>query len=145
MSQTQVDRLLTRLNDQDGFADALVEKERYDWMIPNLTNHPKDRHVLAVAVATGAQIIVTFNVKDFPAEALKPHNREVKNPDDFLMDQFFLDRDLIIQLISRESQVLKNPPQTVQQILDRLRKHTPKFVAEIENYLAQTERRFLKP
>jgi hypothetical protein len=54
-------------------------------------------------------------------------------------------RSILLRLISRESQVLKNPPQTVQQILDRLRKHTPKFVAEIENYLAQTERRFLKP
>ena len=34
-----------------------------------MTNDPKDRHVLAAAVAAGSELIVTFDVGDFPLEA----------------------------------------------------------------------------
>ena len=39
-----------------------------------MTNHPKDRHVLAAALRTGAQTIVTFDLKDFPEAALPSSN-----------------------------------------------------------------------
>ena len=55
-----------------------------------MKNHPKDRHVLAAAVRTGAQTIVTFNLKDFPAEALAPWNIVAQSPDEFLIHQFHL-------------------------------------------------------
>jgi hypothetical protein len=51
------------------FADAWVEG--YETLIPAMTNHPKDRHVLAAAVRCGAQMIVTFNLKDFPKARLR--------------------------------------------------------------------------
>jgi hypothetical protein len=35
-----------------------------------MTNHPKDRHVVAAAVECGAHVIVTSNLKDFPPAAL---------------------------------------------------------------------------
>lgn len=35
-----------------------------------MTNDPKDRHVLAAAVRGHAGLIVTANIKDFPASAL---------------------------------------------------------------------------
>jgi hypothetical protein len=43
-----------------------------------MTNHPKDRHVLAAAVRTGAQTIVTFNLKDLPEAVLAPWNMEAQ-------------------------------------------------------------------
>jgi len=45
-----------------------------------------DRHVVAAAVQGGAQGIITANVKDFPAAALKPLGLEAVHPDDFLLD-----------------------------------------------------------
>jgi predicted nucleic acid-binding protein len=51
----------------------------YDALIHAMTCHPKDRHVLAAAVAGEAQVVVTFNVKDFPAASVEPHDIEVVN------------------------------------------------------------------
>lgn len=69
-SRTQTSHLLEQL--EIHFPDCWVEG--YKQLIPAMNNHPKDRHVLAAAVRTGAQTIVTFNTKDFPAEALSPWN-----------------------------------------------------------------------
>jgi hypothetical protein len=49
-------------------------------------NHPGDRHVLAAAVSAGATIIVTSNVRHFPARALRPHGVAARTPDQFLGD-----------------------------------------------------------
>ena len=38
--------------------------------IPAMTNHPKDRHVLAAAARAGAKVMVTYNLKDFPSSSL---------------------------------------------------------------------------
>ena len=44
-----------------------------------------DRHVLAAALAGGAETIVTWNLRDFPASALEPHGVQAVSPDDFLL------------------------------------------------------------
>ena len=52
-----------------------------------MTNHPKDRHVLAAAVRANAEVIVTFNLNDFAEPALKPYDIAPIHPDEFLLDQ----------------------------------------------------------
>ena len=47
---------------------------------------PDDRHVLAAAIQTKAALIVTDNLKDFPADHLLPHEIEAISLDDFLAD-----------------------------------------------------------
>lgn len=70
------------------FPDAMVDG--YDSLIPTMTCDPKDRHVLAAAVRGGAEVLVTFNVKDFPPSSTAPFDVEVVHPDDFLLDQLDL-------------------------------------------------------
>lgn len=70
------------------FADAMVTG--YDDLVRTMTNDEKDRHVLAAAVRGGAEVLVTFNTKHFPAEAVEPFDLEVVHPDDFLLDQLDL-------------------------------------------------------
>jgi hypothetical protein len=44
-----------------------------------MTNHPKDRHILAAAVR--AEVIVTLNLRDFPEPVLKPYDISPTHPD----------------------------------------------------------------
>ena len=44
----------------------------YEPLVSKLRNHKKDRHVLAAAIKGHAPLIVTFNLKDFPQDALRP-------------------------------------------------------------------------
>ena len=45
------------------FPGAVVPN--YERLVASMENHPKDRHVLAAAVACHADYVVTFNLKDF--------------------------------------------------------------------------------
>lgn len=57
----------------------------YEEIIPTLSlPDPDDRHVLAAAIHGGASVIVTANVKDFPAEALAPYKIVAQEPDAFV-------------------------------------------------------------
>ena len=59
----------------------------YRTLIPSLDlPDPDDRHVLAAAIAGKASIIVTWNLGDFPAAAIRPYGVVCRSPDDFLVD-----------------------------------------------------------
>ena len=44
---------------------------------------PDDRHVVAAAVRCNAELVVTFNLKDFPAETKSELGPEALHPDEF--------------------------------------------------------------
>jgi hypothetical protein len=45
---------------------------------------PNDRHVVAAAIASGASMIITWNVQDFPMTELKKFGLRRQTPDTFL-------------------------------------------------------------
>lgn len=45
-----------------------------------------DRHVLAAAIQSRADFIVTFNLKDFPTSVLANYGVEAIHPDEFILD-----------------------------------------------------------
>lgn len=79
-----------------------------------------DRHVLAAAVKAGAQAIVTFNLKDFPDNDLRPWNVEAQHPDDFVHGLIDLDRDAVVGALQQMADATALPPLTVDDVLDRL-------------------------
>lgn len=94
--------------------DALVTG--YESLIDGLSlPDPDDRHVLAAAVRARADAIVTFNLADFPADALAPLRVEAIHPDDFIVSQFDLNPPAVCRAVRNQRASLRNPPQTVDQ------------------------------
>jgi len=111
------------------FADAWVED--YDSLIPAMTNHPKDRHVLAAAVRTGAQTIVTFNLKDFLDASLDPWNVATQSPDDFLIHQYHLDPDVVVQKLYEQAERRGG----IERLLEIHSRAVPDFVSLIREHI----------
>jgi predicted nucleic acid-binding protein len=81
---------------------------------------PDDRHVLAAAIRSRAQVIVTDNIKDFPAEATEPWDVEARTADQFVVDQIHLDEAIVYGEIQRIADSWRNPSGTVVDVLHRL-------------------------
>lgn len=91
------------------FPESIVEE--YEPLIPLMTNDPKDRHVLAAAVRIKADVIVTFNLKDFSSESLQAWGIKAQHPDEFLLDLFSdCGIDIGVEIIKQQVADLKNPP-----------------------------------
>jgi hypothetical protein len=113
----------------------MAEVNSYESIIDSMTCHPKDRHVLAAAVRGGAQVLVTFNLDDFPDTASAPHDIAVVSPDSFLLDQLDLypakvGRALVLQMTEA-----RRPPLTMGELLGRLgRAGVPAFAEEARRH-----------
>ena len=110
---------------EDAFPEALVPRTSYEPLIEVMTNHKKDRHVLAAAVAGRADVLVTFNVRDFPREACEPYGIEVQDPDTFLVHQFGLVPDSIRSVLEDLARNHQPPLNRPVGILERLQMSRP--------------------
>ena len=81
---------------------------------------PDDRHVLAAAIKSRAQVIVTNNLGDFPPDVLAGWNVEAKHPDEFVLDQIDLDRQAVYGEVQRIADSYARPPLTVSDVLRAL-------------------------
>ena len=99
--------------------DCLVEG--YEPIIDGLSlPDPDDRHVLAAAICAGAQTIVTFNIRDFPSDALDPYGLEAIDPDTFVLQQADLHEGAIVATARDHRASLANPPTDVDTYLETL-------------------------
>jgi hypothetical protein len=57
---------------------------------------PGDRHVVAAGIAAGASVILTWNLRDFPAMELKKHGLRTETPDAFLAHLYDRAPDLMV-------------------------------------------------
>lgn len=81
-----------------------------------------DRHVVAAAIQSGADLIVTFNLTDFPAPELKRYNLLAQHPDDFIFDLLDLDPAKVCEAAAAHRRSLRRPPKNVDEYLDTLQK-----------------------
>ncbi|MEZ5072359.1 MAG: PIN domain-containing protein [Bacteroidales bacterium] len=113
----------------EAFPDALVEN--YESLIGMLElPDEKDKHVLAAAIKTNANLIVSNNLKDFPAEYLAGFSISAKNADDFLTDIIDLNHDTSIRAFKDLVLNKKNPPYDKFEVLDIIRRNGLKDTAD---------------
>jgi hypothetical protein len=115
-----VDRLARlRILMNENVPDALVTD--FEHLIPSLELPDlDDRHVLAAAITATADIIVTFNLKDFPASILDRYGIIAKHPDVFLRDLIERNPQQVLEAVETIRSRLKNPPQTFNNYMETL-------------------------
>lgn len=93
---------------------------------------PDDRHVVAAAIQTRAEAIITFNLKDFPADYLAQYNLQAIHPDEFIADQYELHASAVIEAARNQRASLKSPTFDSSQFLDfLLNQGLPQTVARL--------------
>lgn len=118
-SREQATRRLNALH--TAIPDWEIEEGHYLDLIEVLDlPDPKDRHVLAAAIAGHADCIVTFNTKDFPFLEMERRGIEVLHPDDFISLQLTLEPVLALTSIKHIRARFKNPPKTAQEFIGLL-------------------------
>lgn len=109
----------TRQLMNDAVPDCLVDG--YETIAQGITlPDPDDVHVLAAAIRCGASVIVTFNLKDFPAHVLAPYGIEAQHPDEFADYLFDLHPAAVVEAASKQRASLQHPPMDVDRYLDNL-------------------------
>jgi PIN domain len=87
--------LITRRLMSDALPTAMVSG--YEEHLPRISlPDPNDRHVVAAAIAAKATLILTWNLRHFPASELKKFGLRRMTPDAFLSDLF----DQVSQLVT---------------------------------------------
>jgi hypothetical protein len=113
--------------------DCLIN-EYEDLMLGIILPDQQDAHVLAAAIKVQAQIIVTYNIKDFPSKILKKFEIEVQHPDTFLRYQLDLKPSIFLSCVKNIRQRLKNPPVTASRYLSVLFPLLPQTVSYLKDY-----------
>jgi len=108
----------------------------YETLIPGLDLPDiDDRHVLAAAIRSNSEVIVTANLKDFPADKLSSFDIEAIHPDEFIADLFDLNSAMVLKVVQMARTSLKNPPFGVNDYLDALqRQGLPMTVKALSAY-----------
>ena len=109
--------------------DALVEN--YESLIETLElPDADDRHVLAAAIHAKAEAIITFNLRDFPLEQLEKYGIEAVHPDDFIVSLIEEEAGTVVIALKNQQRTLKNPSQTLKEVLATLENNGLKRTVE---------------
>ena len=99
--------------------------EGFDSLIDAMTNDPGDRHVLAAAVRSHSELIVTYNLRHFPAASLEAWEIDVQGPSTFLRGLYDLDAGLFVSKLHEQAGAIGI---SFQRLLFSLRKNVPGFI-----------------
>jgi|SRR6185437_5752705 len=126
-NQDQIERRLKFM--RDFFPEAMfgLLQEIAD-AIPCLPD-PEDKHVVAAGLIGHANAIITLNTKDFPEECLSRYNLVCQTPDEFLVHQYHLNPEVVLEKLDAQATGIK---QERQDVLKRLKENAPTFVDMVE-------------
>jgi hypothetical protein len=111
-------RRTRRLMDQHVLGCRVRGYERWEQRVT--LPDPNDRHVLAAALACVADVIVTYNTKDFPPIVLSPFGVAAVLPDTFVIG--LMDSGIVVSTAAEHRASLRKPPLSAAEYLDSLRR-----------------------
>ena len=96
---------------------------------------PADTHVLAAAIDGAADVLLTYNLRDFPARELAPRGIRLRHPDPFLCDCLSEAPDAVAavavaEAVRAKAEALSGAPQPMRPLLKRAR--VPRFARALE-------------
>ncbi|MFD8145774.1 PIN domain-containing protein [Streptomyces sp. NPDC059708] len=105
------------------FGDCEIKQSAYGHLVDEMPGEdPDDRHHAAAAVASGADMLVTWNLSDFPAGAMARLGVAVVDPDTYLCRLHEEVPDEVAATLARLAAEKRNPPMTRHDLLARLAK-----------------------
>lgn len=108
------------------FPEACVEG--WEPLVATMTNDPKDRHVVAAAVKAKSSMIVTFNLRHFPVETLRPWHVEAFHPQDYLLVLWSMNPAVVMAKLGA---MAHDEPAELLDLIIRLGKSVPRFSSQI--------------
>ncbi|MBW9056002.1 PIN domain-containing protein [Rhizobium mesosinicum] len=128
LKESDLDRTRQLMN--AAVPDCLVEG--YEPLIAGLKlPDENDRHVLAAAILTRANVIVTFNEKDFPEEVVSKFRLHTKHPDDFLVEAYSLSPADFAEAVRNDFTHYGSPPLVYEEYLESLARAGVPQIAKI--------------
>ena len=117
------------------FPDA--EVSGYEALVPQMTNDPKDRHVLAAAIRGDCPLILTFNRKHLPALSLSPWGVKTSHPQDYLIVLYEMEPKVLVAVLG---EIAGQRQIEIEDVLIRLGKVPPSFSQRILDSLGGQQR-----
>ena len=105
-----------------------AEIDGYESLMPGLSNDAKDRHVLAAAIRGDCPLILTFNLKHFPAEALAHWSVQASHPQDYLLVLYEMEPK---QVIGRLGEIAGRRKLEIEDVLIHLGRVLPAFSSRL--------------
>ena len=117
LKKKQLKRTIQAMN--SAFPESNIEN--FEDLITNIDLPDKDdRHVVACAIKCNADLIVTFNIKDFPKEELSKFKIRLQSPDGLISNLIDIHPELVCIAFKKMVKRLKNPIKTNNEVLKSL-------------------------
>ncbi|MBV7532612.1 PIN domain-containing protein [Chitinophaga sp. sic0106] len=129
--------LLARICSEMDKAFPDANTKQFEDLIPGIAlPDVDDRHVLAAAIKCEADLIITFNKKDFPVKITHCFHIGVFTPDELVVELLRISYSSVWEALRAQVNALKNPPMSMNEVLDKLEKcGLKKAVAILRAYL----------
>lgn len=108
------------------FPDAMVPCSMYQGLITSMPNDDKDRHVLAAAIASNSDVLVTANLRHFRFDPTFSEI-EIQHPDKFLCHQLEFSPEAFFSRLQDVASQRHEPLNTAEGILHSLVRTVPDF------------------
>ena len=134
VQKTHVEKLKWPSNLAESFRKEIrqafpeAEIHGFEYLILSLSNDTKDRHVLAAAIHGNCPLILTFNLRHFPVEALARHAIRASHPEDYLLILYEMDAKQVTGCLG---EIAGRRKLEIEDVLIRLGKALPSFSAKL--------------